>query len=329
MGIMMVPQFRFESTPWLQQHFLFFIIKSKRNHTHPLLESCQKQLTAILISGTKPAGTLGWLPSLAWAQHMNSFNWWVWTGRSRGHHRHSNGPNKLKNDIPSELKGSSLNFTKLITTKPGQGLKTAKTHQISKENPLAILYFCAILQSQHTWRNWQWRWLPWRNWQRRHILQLRFSSQRLEDLFSKSNGPKWANWLGSTINCWLTYCVHDLTMLGSCKCKSIVNEKFNNTIDSDNVPSLDVEFANVPHSSPDRMTARGYLITKELIVCSQDKARVLAARFGRMLAPAVPVPNPESAIIPAPFAMQSTPAQCSSTSSASAKQAAQRQCFKT
>ena len=38
MGIMMVPQFRFESTPWLQQHFLFFIIKSKRNHTHPLLE---------------------------------------------------------------------------------------------------------------------------------------------------------------------------------------------------------------------------------------------------------------------------------------------------
>ena len=117
-------------------------------------------------------------------------------------------------------------------------------------------------------------------------------------------------------------------MLGSCKCKSIVNEKFNNTIDSDNVPSLDVEFANVPHSSPDRMTARGYLITKELIVCSQDKARVLAARFGRMLAPAVPVPNPESAIIPAPFAMQSTPAQCSSTSSASAKQAAQRQCSK-
>ena len=113
MGIMMVPQFRFESTPWLQQHFLFFIIKSKRNHTHPLLESCQEQLTAILISGTKPAGTLGWLPSLAWAQHMNSFNWWVWTGRSRGHHRHSNGPNKLKNDIPSELKGSSLNFTKL------------------------------------------------------------------------------------------------------------------------------------------------------------------------------------------------------------------------
>ena len=73
-------------------------------------------------------------------------------------------------------------------------------------------------------------------------------------------------------------------MLGSCKCKSIVNEKFNNTIDSDNVPSLDVEFANVPHSSPDRMTARGYLITKELIVCSQDKSRVLAARFGRMLA---------------------------------------------
>lgn len=117
-------------------------------------------------------------------------------------------------------------------------------------------------------------------------------------------------------------------MLGSCKCKSIVNEKFNSTIDSDNVPSLDVEFADVPHSSTDQVSTRRYLITKELIVCSQDKSRVLAARFGRMLAPAVPVPNPESAIIPAPFAMQSTPAQCSSTSSASAKQAAQRQCSK-
>ena len=109
-----------------------------------------------------------------------------------------------------------------VTTKPGQGLKTAKTHQNSKDNPLAILCFWAILHSQHTRRNWQW--LPRRNWHRIHIFQLRFSSQRLEDLFSKSNGPKWANWLGSTINCWLTYCVHDLTMLGSCKCKSIVNE---------------------------------------------------------------------------------------------------------
>lgn len=99
-------------------------------------------------------------------------------------------------------------------------------------------------------------------------------------------------------------------MLGSCKCKSIVNEKFNNTIDSDNVPSLDVEFADVPHSSTDQVSTRRYLITKELIVCSQDEVGVLAACFGRMLASAVPVPNPESAI-PAPFAMQSTPVQCS------------------
>ena len=36
--IMMVPQFRFESTPLPEQHVLFFVIKSKRNHTHPLLE---------------------------------------------------------------------------------------------------------------------------------------------------------------------------------------------------------------------------------------------------------------------------------------------------
>ena len=118
-------------------------------------------------------------------------------------------------------------------------------------------------------------------------------------------------------------------MLGSCKCKSIVNEKFNNTIDSDNVPSLDVEFANVPHSSPDRMTARGYLITKELIVCSQDEVGVLAACFGRMLASAVPVPNPESAIIPAPFAMQSTPVQCSAFLICLSKASCSKTMFKT
>ena len=105
MGIMMVPQFRFESTPWLQQHFLFFIIKSKRNHTHPLLESCQNS------SGNSirnQAGTLGWLPSLAWAQ-MNSFNWWVWTGRSRGHHRHSN----LKEWHPKWTEAQQFEFTTL------------------------------------------------------------------------------------------------------------------------------------------------------------------------------------------------------------------------
>ena len=213
MGIMMVPQFRFESTPWLQQHFLFFIVKSKRTHTHPLLESCQKQLTAIL-SGTKQALWDGFRPwhGRKWIRSIDGFG--------QGEAGDTTGIPILKNDIPSELKRSSLNS--LLYHKTGQGLKTAKTHQNSKDNPLAILCFCAILHSQHTWRNWQW--LPWRNWHRIHIFQLRFSSQRLEDLFSKSNGPKWANWLGSTINCWLTYCVHDLTMLGSCKCKSIVNE---------------------------------------------------------------------------------------------------------
>ena len=66
------------------------------------------------------------------------------------------------------------------------------------------------------------------------------------------------------------------------------------------------------------MSTRRLLITKELIVCSQDESGVLAASFGRILAPAVPVANPESAI-PAPLAMQSTPVQFSSTISCSVK----------
>lgn len=45
-----------------------------------------------------------------------------------------------------------------------------------------------------------------------------------------------------------------------------------------------------------------------------------------MLALAVPIPYMETAIIPAPLAMQSTPLHCSWTGSSSAKQAAQRQC---
>lgn len=152
MGIMMVPQFCFESTPLLQQHFLFFIIKSKRNHTHPLLDSCQKQLTAIP-SGTKQALWDGFLPwhGRKWIRSIDGFG--------QGEAGVTTGiPNKLKNDIiPSELKH--------FTTKPGQGLKIAKTHHTSKDNPLAIR---AILESQRTWRNWQW--LPWRNWQSRHGL---------------------------------------------------------------------------------------------------------------------------------------------------------------
>ena len=103
MGIMMVPQFRFESTPWLQQHFLFFIIKSKRNHTHPLLESCQKQLTAIL-SGTKQALWDGFRPwhGRKWIRSIDGFG--------QGEAGDTTGiPIKLKNDIPSELKRSSLN----------------------------------------------------------------------------------------------------------------------------------------------------------------------------------------------------------------------------
>ena len=66
----------------------------------------------------------------------------------------------------------------------------------SKDNPLAILCAIMVLQRQHCmWPNWR---LPWRNWHRIHIFQFGFSSQRLKDLFSKSNGPKWANWLSTT-----------------------------------------------------------------------------------------------------------------------------------
>ena len=137
----MVPQFRFESTPLLQQHFLLFIIKSKRNHTHPLLESCQKQLTAIL-SGTKQALWDGFRPwhGRKWIRSIDGFG--------QGEAGDTTGIPILKNDIPSELKRSSLNS--LLYHKTWSGIEDCQDSSKFKRQPTRHpLLLCHPAQPAH------------------------------------------------------------------------------------------------------------------------------------------------------------------------------------